>query len=158
MARQAVPQVRVSDGVVADEEAWNQVLNDPNCFTFQKIFPGGFTPQFGAYVLDASAVGGLKGTRGDLSWDASAAWGKSNMDFYMYNTVNASLGPNQPCSDEGTSPAVPEQPCTPYFNPGIYDQQEINLNFDASYTMSETMNLSGGVGVAERDLRDHPGR
>ena len=139
------PEVRVEGGVVADEEAWNQVLNDPNCFTFQKIFPGGFTPQFGAYVLDASAVGGLKGTRGDLSWDASAAWGKSNMDFYMYNTVNASLGPNQPCSDEGTSPAVPDQPCTPYFNPGIYDQQEMNLNFDASYTMSETMNLSGGV-------------
>ncbi|MYI06208.1 MAG: TonB-dependent receptor, partial [Gemmatimonadetes bacterium] len=77
------PEVRVEGGVVADQEAWNQVLNDPNCFTFQKIFPGGFTPQFGAYVLDASAVGGLKGTRGDLSWDASAAWGKSNMDFYM---------------------------------------------------------------------------
>ena len=139
------PEVRVEGGVVADQEAWNQVLNDPNCFTFQKIFPGGFTPQFGAHVLDASAVGGLKGTRGDLSWDASAAWGKSNMDFYMYNTVNASLGPNQPCSTEGTSPAVPDQSCTPYFNPGIYDQQEMNLNFDVSYEMSETMNLSGGA-------------
>ncbi len=139
------PEVRVEGGVVADQEAWNQVLNDPNCFTFQKIFPGGFTPQFGAHVLDASAVGGLKGTRGDLSWDASAAWGKSNMDFYMYNTVNASLGPNQPCSTEGTSPAVPDQSCTPYFNPGIYDQQEMNLNVDVSYEMSETMNLSGGA-------------
>ncbi len=139
------PEVRVEGGVVADQEAWNHVLNDPNCFTFQKLFPGGFTPQFGAYVLDASAVTGLKGTSGDLSWDASAAWGKSNMDFYMYNTVNASLGPNQPCSDEGTSPAVPDQSCTPYFKPGIYDQQEMNLNVDVSYAMSETMSLSGGA-------------
>ena len=107
------PEVRVEGGVVADQAAWNQVLGDPNCFTFQKLFPGGFTPQFGAYVLDASAVAGLKGTSGDLSWDASASWGKSNMDFYMYNTVNASLGPNQPAATRAphrpfrTSPARP---------------------------------------------------
>ena len=74
------PEVRVNGGVVTDRAALNQVLNDPNCFTFQKIFPGGFTPQFGAYVLDASAVAGLRGTRGQLDWDASASWGKSNMD------------------------------------------------------------------------------
>ena len=143
------PEVRVDGGVVANNPdnmaAWNQVLNDANCFTFQKLFPGGFTPQFGAYVLDASAVLGVKGSSGDLNWDASGSWGKSNMDFYMYNTVNASLGPNQPCSDEGTSPAVPDQSCTPYFNPGIYDQQEMNLNVDLSYAMSETMNVAGGV-------------
>ena len=139
------PEVRVSGGVVADRTAWNQVLNDPNCFTFQKIFPGGFTPQFGAYVLDASAVAGLRGIRGQLDWDASASWGKSNMDFYMYNTVNASLGPDQPCSDQGTSIAVPNQPCTPYFHPGIYDQQEVNLNADLSYEVNERVNVAGGA-------------
>ena len=139
------PAVRVSGGVVADEAAWNEVLNNPNCFTFQKMFPGGFTPQFGADVLDMSGVAGVKGTSGDLSWDVSGAWGKSNMDFYMYNTVNASLGPDQPCSDEGTSPAVPDQPCTAYFNPGIYDQQEMNFNVDLSYAMSETVNIAGGA-------------
>ena len=88
----ACPDVRVSDGVVADDAAWNHVLNDPNCFTFQKLFPGGFTPQFGAFVLDASGVAGIKGTSGDLAWDASASWGMSNMDFYMYNTVNRFVG------------------------------------------------------------------
>ena len=138
------PEVRVGGGVVADQTAWNRVLSDPNCFTFQKMFPGGFTPQFGAYVLDASAVAGLSGTSDQLSWDASASWGKSNMDFYMYNTVNASLGPDQPCSDKGTSPHVPDQPCTPYFNPGIYDQQEVNFNVDLSYSLSERVNLAGG--------------
>ena len=139
------PEVRVSGGVVSDRGALSQVLNDPNCFTFQKIFPGGFTPQFGAYVLDASAVAGLRGIRGQLNWDASASWGKSNMDFYMYNTVNASLGPDQPCSDQGTSIAVPDQPCTPYFHPGIYDQQEVNLNADLSYEVNERVNVAGGA-------------
>ena len=139
------PEVRVSGGVVTDRAALNQVLNDPNCFTFQKIFPGGFTPQFGAYVLDVSAVAGLRGTRGQLDWDTSASWGKSNMDFYMYNTVNASLGPNQPCSDQGTSIAVPDQPCTPYFHPGIYDQQEVNFNADVSYAVNERVNVAGGA-------------
>ncbi len=139
------PEVRVSGGVVSDRTALSQVLNDPNCFTFQEIFPGGFTPQFGAYVLDASAVAGLRGTRGRLDWDASAAWGKSNMDFYMYNTVNASLGRDQPCSDQGASIAVPNQPCTPYFHPGIYDQQEVNFNADVSYAVNERVNVAGGA-------------
>ena len=139
------PEVRVSKGVVVDQAAWNQVLNNPNCFTFQKILPGGFTPQFGANVLDASGVAGVRGTRDRLSWDASASWGKSNMDFYMYNTVNASLGPNQPCSDEGTSPHIPDQQrCTPYFNPGVYDQQEINFNLDLSYPLGDKVNMAGG--------------
>ena len=141
------PEVRVSGGVVVDNTAWNQVLADPNCFTFQKLFPGGFTPQFGAYVDDRSAVAGLKGGGERLNWDASASWGQSLMDFYMYNTVNASLGPNQPCADDSKklSFVVPDQPCTPYFGPGIYDQQEINFNLDLSYEVNERVNLAGGA-------------
>ena len=142
------PEVSVTDdGVVTDHAAFTQVMNDPDCFTFRKLFPGGFTPQFGSQVTDASAVAGLEGTSGDLNWDASAAWGRSNMDFHMYNTVNASLGPNQPCagSDRKLSFVVPDQSCTPWFNPGIYDQQEINLNVDLSYALNERANLAGGA-------------
>ena len=139
------PEVRVVDGLVADMAAWEEVLGNPNCFTFQRMFPGGFTPQFGSYISDASAVVGLRGTSGRLSWDASAAFGNSSLDFYMYNTVNASLGPDQPCSDKGTSPAVPDQLCTPYFNPGIYDQLETNLNVDLSYAVNDR-NLSTTMG------------
>ena len=142
------PEVPVTDdGVVMDQAALNQVLSDPNCFSFRELFPGGFTPQFGAYVLDASAVAGLEGTSGDLRWDASASWGKSNLDFYMYNTVNASLGPDQPCAgtDREISFVVPDQQCTPWFNPGIYDQQEMNLNLDLSYKLDDRMNLAGGA-------------
>ena len=149
------PEVRVTDdGVVIKNDpslpnnmdAYKRVMNDPNCFTFQKMFPGGFTPQFGSNILDASVVAGLQGASGDLNWDASASWGKSNLDFYMYNTVNASLGPDQPCADESRplSFVVPNQPCTPWFNPGIYDQQEVNLNLDLSYALTERINVAGG--------------
>ena len=65
----------------------------------------------------------------------------------MYNTVNASLGPDQPCAgdDKELSFVVPDQPCTPWFNPGIYDQQEMNLNLDLSYEHSEMVNVAGGA-------------
>ena len=148
------PEVPVDDnGVVMDQTAYTHIMNDPNCFNFRKLFPGGFTPQFGSNVLDASAVAGLEGTSGDLRWDASASWGNSNMDFYMYNTVNASLGPDQPCaednediSDDDISFVVPEdQKCTPWFRPGIYDQQEMNFNVDLSYAYSDMVNIAGGA-------------
>ena len=141
------PEVKVRGGIVRDQEAWAKVLADENCWTFQKYFPGGFTPQFGAYVLDMSAVVGLKGERERLSWDASATWGKSNMDFYMYNTVNASLGPDQPCADESKdlSFVVPDQKCTPWFNPGVYDQQEFGLNLDLAYELDDRTTLAGGA-------------
>ena len=152
------PRVAVSGGVVTDQAAWQELLANPNCWTFQKMFPGGFTPQFGANVLDASAVVGLKGAGEKLSWDASAAWGKSNMDFYMYNTVNSSLGPDQPCAtDQRLSPHVPDQPCTPYFNPGIYDQQETNLNVDLSYAANERVNFAGGAEFRNERFEIVPG-
>ncbi|MCY3545337.1 MAG: TonB-dependent receptor, partial [Gemmatimonadetes bacterium] len=152
------PRVAVSGGVVTDQAAWSELLANPNCWTFQKMFPGGFTPQFGANVLDASAVAGLKGAGEKLSWDASAAWGKSNMDFYMYNTVNSSLGPDQPCAtDQKLSPHVPDQPCTPYFNPGIYDQQETNLNVDLSYAVNERVNFAGGAEFRNERFEIVPG-
>ena len=156
----ACPEVRVSDdGVVLDQAAFNHIMNDPNCFSFRKLFPGGFTPQFGSYVMDASAVAGLKGVSGDLAWDASASWGKSNMDFYMYNTVNASLGPDQPCAgpDRNLSFVVPDQQCTPWFHPGIYDQQETNFNFDLSYQYSEMVNIAGGAEYRNERFEIVPG-
>ena len=152
------PVVPLSGGLVTDQAAWNEVLNNPNCWTFQKMFPGGFTPQFGANVLDASAVAGVRGTGGRLSWDASAALGNSNMDFYMYNTVNASLGPDQPCAtDQKLSPHVPDQPCTPYFHPGIYDQQETNLNVDLAFAANERVNLAGGAEYRNERFEIVPG-
>ncbi len=87
-----------------------------NCFTFLSQLPGGFTPRFGGKLEDASVFAGAKGTWGEWYWDVSGSWGRNDIEFIIYNTVNASLGPNQP---EGL-----------YFRPGGNTQTEKNLNLD----------------------------
>ena len=62
--------VRITDNV-PDQAALTQVFADPNCFSFQEIAPGGFTPQFGGVVTDMSAVGGVRGVAANgLNWAA----------------------------------------------------------------------------------------
>ena len=123
------PTVRVNDGL-PDQDALARVMGDPNCFTFQKMFPGGFTPQFGADVTDASLIAGVKGqTAAGLLWDASASYGANEVDFFIFNTVNASLGPETP--DE--------------FDPGLYRQEEVSVNVDLGYAVNEMVNLAGGA-------------
>ena len=87
------PGVPVSAGR-PDQAALGRVFTVPNCFSFQERFPGGFTPQFGGDVLDASLVAGLRGQlAGGILWDASASAGSSEADFFIEDTVNASLVP-----------------------------------------------------------------
>lgn len=122
------PTVTITNDV-PDPVALQQVFDDPNCFSFQEMFPGGFTPQFGGEVLDASVVGGVKGqTENDIFWDLSTSFGKNRADYFIYNTVNAALGPETPTS----------------FDPGFYNQEEINLNLDVSYQINEMANIAGG--------------
>ena len=114
---------------VPDPVALKQVFDDPNCFSFQEMFPGGFTPQFGGNVFDASVVAGIKGrTDAGVVWDASTSYGRNLVDFFIYNTVNAALGPRTPTS----------------FDPGLYNQEELNFNLDLSYEISERARLAGG--------------
>ena len=122
------PVVTITNNV-PDPVALQQVFDDPNCFSFQEMFPGGFTPQFGGEVFDATVVGGLRGrTDSGISWDASTSWGSNLADFFIYNTVNAALGPETPTD----------------FDPGFYNQEEINFNFDASYQVSDVINVAAG--------------
>lgn len=53
------PTVSVN-GNVPDPDALAQVFADPNCFSFQEIAPGGFTPQFGAEIAEASVLAGVR--------------------------------------------------------------------------------------------------
>ncbi|WP_425154290.1 TonB-dependent receptor [Candidatus Palauibacter sp.] len=122
------PEVRVTNGL-PDPAALDGVLADPNCFTFQKRFPGGFTPQFAGDVTDASLVGGVEGQAGRLHWDVSGNWGRHEVDFFIFNTVNASLGPETPTE----------------FDPGLYRQVDIDLHVDAAYTVSDLLDLAAGV-------------
>ena len=122
------PVVRIVGGV-PDPVAFGQVKDDPNCFSFQEILPGGYTPQFGADMLDGSVVTGLKGETGSgMLWDASAGFGSNRLDFFIDQTTNASLGPATPL----------------HFELGSYQQQELNFNADVSYAVGDVVNVAGG--------------
>ena len=131
------PTVRVSNGAVLDPGNFAAIQDNPNCFTFHQPFagaengfPGGFTPQFGGDMIDTSLVGGLRGIfAGGVVWDASVGIGSNAVDFFIYNTVNASMGPESPTS----------------FDPGKYTQEETNFNFDLSYAASDNVHLATGV-------------
>ena len=130
------PTVTITDNV-PDPVAFGQVANDPNCFSFQEIFPGGFTPRFGGDVQDYSVLGGVKGeTDGGLRWDASIYYGFNEVDFFINNTVNASLGPDTPTN----------------FDPGLYAQTDLNLNFDVSYAVNDTVNVAAGVEYRDEEF------
>ena len=123
------PVVRVSDDV-PDPDALARVFADPDCFSFQEIAPGGFTPQFGGFVTDASVVAGVRRIADSgLTWDASAGYGAHESDFFFRNTVNASLGPDTPRD----------------FDPGLYRQEDVNLNLDVSYPVSDRVNVAAGA-------------
>ena len=117
-------------GNVPDAAALQQVEADPNCFTLHSRFPGGFTPQFGGDLIDHSVVAGLRRLSSTgLNWDASINIGTSQVDQFIFDTVNASLGYDTPTS----------------FEPGSYRQHDVNVNFDVSYPVSDMVNVAGGM-------------
>ena len=123
------PQVPVT-AARPDPAALAAVFDDPDCFSFQERFPGGFTPQFGGEVFDTSLVAGLRGQAGSgLAWDLSAGVGTSEADFFIHDTVNASLGPATPTA----------------FDPGLYRQNDIGLNADLRYPLTDRIHLAGGA-------------
>jgi iron complex outermembrane receptor protein len=85
-----------------DTEALAAVLDNPNCFSFNERFPGGFTPRFGGRVNDSSIAGGIRGAidykKSELTYDISMVMGKNDIDYKLRNSVNASLGEDSPIS------------------------------------------------------------
>ena len=123
------PTVSVTNGL-PDQGALARVFADPNCFSFQEMFPGGFQPVFGGERTDASLVGGVRGyTASGTIWDVSFSAGSSEADFFLYDSVNASLGPDTPTA----------------FDPGFYLQEEVSANFDVARNLSERLHLAGGL-------------
>ena len=123
------PTIPIIDNV-PDAAALAAVEADPNCFTLHSRFPGGFTPQFGGNLIDNSVVAGLRklSTTG-LNWDASVNIGTSEVDQFIFDTVNASVGYDTPTS----------------FEPGSYRQHDVNVNVDVSYPVSAMVNVAGGT-------------
>ena len=136
------PVVPIVDHV-PDQAALSQVFSDPNCFSFQEMFPGGFTPNFGGFYIDSSIVGGVRGQfASGLRWDASISTGSSEVDFFITDTVNASLGPATPTD----------------FKPGLYRQLDLNVNFDLAYEASEFVHVAAGAEVRNEQFTIEQGQ
>jgi len=123
------PAVPITNNV-PDPTALAEVFARDECFSFQEIFPGGFTPRFGGDVSDASLTAGVRGEMDNgLRWDFSAGFGRNEVDFFIRNTVNASLGPATPTS----------------FDPGAYTQFENMVNLDFGYSPTDNTNIAFGA-------------
>ena len=132
------PTIMIDDNVLDNPDYINGVANNPDCFAFNEMLPGGFTPNFGGNITDTSLTIGTKGefTGGFLEgayYDLSGTVGYNESRYFIYDTINASLGPDSPRD----------------FSPGKYEQLEKNFNFDISkgfdFDLAYDVNIAGGL-------------
>ncbi|TMO08932.1 TonB-dependent receptor [Pseudoalteromonas sp. S327] len=132
------PTIAIDDNVLDNPDYISGVANNPDCFAFNETIPGGFTPNFGGNITDTSLTIGTKGmfTGGflkDAYYDLSGTVGLNESRYFIYDTVNASLGADSPRD----------------FSPGKYEQLEKNFNFDLSkgfdFDLAYDVNIAGGL-------------
>lgn len=134
------PVVRIVNNQ-PDSAALAAIRNDPNCYSLIEKFPGGFTPQFGGFVADLSLAGGLRGNH-DSGWyyDLSASVGRSNAQFYIYNTINPQL-----LWQRNDIPV--------YYHAGAYTETDRVVNFELSkpFDTGSFGSVNMAVGLEYRD-------
>lgn len=130
-----------------DPAALAAVQADPDCFTFYEMLPAGFRPLFGGVITDGSIAMGSRGDlANDIRYDVSASVGRSEVEFRIKNTLNASLGPDTPTA----------------FKPGKYVEIDKLFNVDVSKPWTtgftyEPVNLAGGVEYREETFEIQAG-
>lgn len=129
---------------VAADYAARQNLPD-NCWLANDVMPGGYTPQFGGKLQDASIVGGIRGEMNEqLSYDFSGSYGRNKASFFLNRSWNPSRGPDGITNGE----------LQRNFELGSYVQSEVNLNADFVYAIpmkSMASDLSLAFGAEYRD-------
>ncbi|MGX5175012.1 TonB-dependent receptor plug domain-containing protein [Aliikangiella sp. IMCC44653] len=127
------------DNVLLTPE-YQAMAADPNCFSMNMVpgYAGGYTPQFGGNVTDASMTMGVKGDiesgfLKDWGYDLSGSVGRNEARFNLKNTLNPSLGLDTP-SD---------------FDTGAYIQLEKTFNFDIvrefDVSWADMINVATGI-------------
>ncbi|MBY9068495.1 TonB-dependent receptor [Hyphomonas sp. WL0036] len=102
-------------------------------WSLRDLYPHGFKPQFGQDEQDGSVMLGLKHTTAKgLSYDLSFGAGENSIGYFLYDTINASMGPESPLS----------------FNAGGLRQREYTLNADFQKTLSPGMLTSRPIEFA----------
>lgn len=130
----------------ANTSAYNTTPLDP-AYNLHDIFPVGFSPKFGQDDQDMSVVGGVRSnTDAALLWDISFGTGGNEIDYFIRETINASLGSQSPTS----------------FRAGVLEQRDLNLNADAAYAwnvsgLAEPINVAFGAERREETYRIRAG-
>lgn len=140
---EACPNIPItSDNVLTQDDYINNVANNDNCWAFNELFPGGYTPQFTGEINDTSLT---MGTRGDINggwldeayFDISGSVGRNKSTYTLANTVNPSMGALNIDQPNNT------------FNAGSYIQLEKAFNADISKAydvgLDEMMNVAAGL-------------
>ncbi len=118
--RQALAAAGI-DPAAREARRRREVAAAADCFLFNERFPGGFRPKFGGELTDQAAVAGVRGELpGGLRYDLSASRGEHEIEFFMRDSINPSLGPDSPGS----------------FRLGSYAQTERGLNLDLAYPLA----------------------
>lgn len=126
---------------ILDNAILASLLSNSNCFIVNEAYANGFTPVFGGDVTDYSVYGGLRGESDTgLEWDFSAGVGGNSIDYFLYNSINPSLGSASPFD----------------FEIGGNEQKQANFALDLKYKLDATENISAMVvsgGVEWRNER-----
>ena len=118
-----------NDFVTADPDSPTGFVALNPIFT---LFPGGYTPTFGAEIKDFEGVLGVKGELDfGLRWDVSGRFGENEVTYLLLNSINPSLGRNSPLN----------------FRPGTLEQREQGINADLVYPVANDL-FASPVNVA----------
>jgi iron complex outermembrane receptor protein len=139
----ACPNIAITEGDVRNQQDYiDGVANNDNCWAFNELMPGGYTPQFTGVINDVSLVMGTKGEiKGgfldEAFYDLSGSVGRNKSTYTLVNTVNPSMGAlniDQP----GNA-----------FEAGSYIQLEKSFNFDlvksVDVGLNDPMNVATGL-------------
>jgi len=104
----------------------NWVLRNP----IHTEFPGGYSPLFGANIMDYAAVVGARGDIGSISWDLRGRFAENEVEYVLSDSINPSLGRLSPTT----------------FNPGTLTQEESSVNLDFVKTFEDSpLNIGFGL-------------
>jgi len=95
----------------------------------------GFTPFLDGDQTDFSIIVGLQGEfANDTAYDFSISKGSNELDYFLNNTINPSLGLTGDLQ-------IPQMD----FNVGGYKQEEVNINADFSMPVGDNFNFAYGA-------------
>jgi iron complex outermembrane receptor protein len=139
----ACPNIPITAGDVRTQQNYiDGVANNDNCWAFNELMPGGYTPQFTGEINDVSLVMGTKGEiKGgfldEAFYDFSGSVGRNKSTYTLVNTVNPSMG------------ALNADQPNNAFEAGSYIQLEKAFNFDlvkgVDVGLDDPMNVATGL-------------